>query len=832
MLSLRLFLPGMTEHVRNICIIAHVDHGKTTLSDALVRKGGLSHKDRALDHARPDQADRNITIKSTGASLQLEELSVNLVDTPGHVDFSAEVSSAVRESLYPAVGCVVSLCSSLLQQLRLSDGCLLVVDAASGVKVQTITVLKQALAEGVRPVLVLNKLDRLFVELQLSPEEMYARLAGVVDQVNDLLHTYSVASAPPVVLSPLAGNVIFASGKQSWGFSLPQLARLLAAKAGVDVSAVLPGLWGEAFVDPATRKWSKRHSGGRVRGFCRFVAEPLVAGFMALHTDGDWSAFAGRFLEPLGLDGAKEQKTAALGMSGAVPLSAALIAAIREQLPSPRDAQLYRAALLYTGPRDDAVFHGIQQCDPAAPLCIYVAKLTPGDSGFWAFGRVLSGTVHRNARVHCVGPAFDATLGPHQADTFENVSVQMLAVPRGAEVLTVESVAAGSLVLLGGVEKFLNRTGTIVAASQPLSSVFPVKGMKYTVSAVVAVSVRPKKASEQPAFSKALQKLSKTDNLVQITFDAAAGETVIAGAGELHLEIVLSDLRALAKIELVVGEPVVALRETVVGVCPSSLAKSSNKHNRIFMRCEPLNEHLRVALEQGHVAADAKERNALLSEHPEYGVDTKNPKKLWALGGEAGGNLLSDGTHGVDYLHEVQSVFVTGLNRLVVNGPLCGEPVHGVSWSVQDVKLHADRAHRSDLLEAVRRSLSGSLLQAEPRLLEPILLATIEVPCALVGAVYTFLASRQARVVGEEQHEGAPVATMTAHLPALQSLGFDAALRKVSSGAAFCSLAFSHYQLVDSDPLEEGSLAHRLVADKRKQKGLAPLDVASFVDRL
>ena len=461
-----------------------------------------------------------------------------------------------------------------------------------------------------------------------------------------------------------------------------------------------------------------------------------------------------------------------------------------------------------------------------------MAKLTPGDSGFWAFGRVLSGTVARNQRVHCVGPAFDPALGAHQADVFENVSVQSLALPRGAEFAPVDSVAAGSLVLLGGIDKFLNRTGTVVAAAQPLASVHPVRGMKYTVSAVVAVAVRPKRAADQAAYSKALQKLAKTDNLVQITFDAAAGETVIAGAGELHLEIVLAELRSLAKVELMVGDPVVALRETVVGSCASSLAKSSNKHNRVFMGCEPVAEPLRLALEQERVPADAKERAALLVEHPEMGLDGRNPKKLWALGGEAGGNVLQDATHGVDYLHEVQSVFLASLHRLAAAGPLCGEPVHGVSWSVRDVKLHAERVHRSDLPEAVRRSLSGALLQAEPRLLEPVLLCTVEAPRALAGALYTFLASRQARVAREEQHEGAPLVTLTAHLPALQSLGFDAALRKVSSGAAFCSLAFSHYQLIDSDPLQEGSLAHRLVAEKRKRKGMPPLDPSLFIDKL
>ncbi len=121
-------------------------------------------------------------------------------------------------------------------------------DCASGLKVQTRTTLKQALAEAVLPVLVLNKLDRLLVELRLSPEEMYLRCQAIVDEINDII----VSCSPfPRLLSPVDGTVLFSSGKQSWGFSLPQLAKS-AAKTGANEAALLSAMWGDMFFNTAT----------------------------------------------------------------------------------------------------------------------------------------------------------------------------------------------------------------------------------------------------------------------------------------------------------------------------------------------------------------------------------------------------------------------------------------------------------------------------------------------------------------------------------------------------------------------------------------------------
>ena len=173
------------EQTRNICILAHVDHGKTSLSDSLIASNGIISSRMAgslryMD-SREDEQDRGITMKASSIALmyqapQIDEtIRINLIDSPGHVDFSSEVSAAVR----------------------LSDGALLVVDAVEGVCVQTHAVLKQAWQERVTPILVLNKIDRLVAELQLTPEDAWMHIKNILEELNAIAgRSILLASGP------------------------------------------------------------------------------------------------------------------------------------------------------------------------------------------------------------------------------------------------------------------------------------------------------------------------------------------------------------------------------------------------------------------------------------------------------------------------------------------------------------------------------------------------------------------------------------------------------------------------------------------------------------
>ena len=221
------------QNVRNICVLAHVDHGKTSICDALIASNGiiskkLSGKVRYLDY-RDDEQLRQITMKSTAISLytQLGENHhlLNLVDSPGHIDFSGEVSSAVR----------------------VADGAIVVVDCVEGVCVQTQTVLRQAASEGLQMILVINKLDRLVFEKSMSIEEATEHIEKLVTDVNNA--TAVISDENGLVFGddyfdPIKGNVVFGSAIDGWAFDLLSIAAVYAQKMKTTEENLIKLLWG------------------------------------------------------------------------------------------------------------------------------------------------------------------------------------------------------------------------------------------------------------------------------------------------------------------------------------------------------------------------------------------------------------------------------------------------------------------------------------------------------------------------------------------------------------------------------------------------------------
>jgi len=710
------------ENIRNMSVIAHVDHGKSTLTDSLVAKAGIiaaskAGETRATD-TRKDEQDRCITIKSTAISMffdmekkDLEFITqpktkdpktgefetgflINLIDSPGHVDFSSEVTAA----------------------LRVTDGALVVVDCVSGVCVQTETVLRQAIAERIRPILFMNKMDRALLELQLEQEELYQTFQRIVENVNVIVATYADDDGPMGVVRVDVnnGSVGFGSGLHGWAFSLKQFAEMYASKFGVPVDKMMKKLWGENFFNPKTKKWQKEKSEDNKRSFCMYVLDPIYMVFDAImnfkkeQTEklmGKLTTAHGKLVKDVLKAEEKELEGKPLMkcvMRNWLPAGEAMFQMITIHLPSPVTAQKYRAELLYEGPHDDQACMGIKNCDPEGPLMMYVSKMVPtSDKGrFYAFGRVFSGKVATGMKARIMGPNF---IPGQKTDLYEK-SIQRTILMMGGRVEAIEDVPAGNICGLVGVDQFLVKTGTLTTFKEAHN----MKQMKFSVSPVVRVAVEPRNPADLPKLVEGLKRLAKSDPMVQCMIEES-GEHIIAGAGELHLEICLKDLEEdHACIPLKKSDPVVSYRETVSEESQiMCLSKSPNKHNRLFMRAAPMPDGLSEDIDNGEVNPrdDFKTRGRYLAD--KYDYDITEARKIWCFGPDTNGpNLMIDCSKGVQYLNEIKDSVIAGFQWATKEGVLCDENLRSVRFNIYDVTLHADAIHRGggQIIPTARRS--------------------------------------------------------------------------------------------------------------------------------
>ncbi|KAL5533708.1 EFT1_2 [Sanghuangporus baumii] len=813
-------------NIRNMSVIAHVDHGKSTLTDSLVSKAGIIAQAKAGDmrftDTREDEKERGITIKSTAISMYFEvdkehlgsikqktegnEFLINLIDSPGHVDFSSEVTAA----------------------LRVTDGALVVVDCIEGVCVQTETVLRQALAERIKPVLVINKVDRALLELQVDKESLFQTFSRTIESVNVIISTYHDPVLGDVQVYPDQGTVAFGSGLHGWGFTLRQFASRYAKKFGVDREKMMAKLWGDNFFNPATKKWSTKASdadGKQLeRAFNMFVLDPIYKIFDAVMNFKKEQVF--NMLEKLDVKLTQEEKDLdgkallKVCMRKFLPAGDSMLEMIVINLPSPATAQRYRVETLYEGPMDDESAIGIRDCDPKAPLVLYVSKMVPtSDKGrFYAFGRVFSGTVRSGPKYRIQGPNY---LPGKKEDLFVK-AVQRTVLMMGRYIEPIEDCPAGNIVGLVGIDQFLLKSGTVTESE----TAHNMKVMKFSVSPVVQVAVEVKNAADLPKLVEGLKRLSKSDPCVQVSINES-GEHIVAGAGELHLEICLKDLEEdHAGVPLKKSDPVVGYRETVKAESSIvALSKSQNKHNRLYVKAEPLDEELSKAIEAGKINPrdDFKARARVLAD--EYGWDVTDARKIWCFGPETTGpNLLVDVTKGVQYLNEIKDSCIAGFQWATKEGVCAEENMRGVRFNVIDVTLHADAIHRGggQIIPTTRRVCYAACLLATPGMQEPIYLVEIQCPENAIGGIYSCLNRRRGQVFSEEQRPGTPMFTVKAYLPVNESFGFTADLRSHTQGQAFPQSVFDHWEVMNGTPIEKGSKLEELVRNIRIRKGLKP----------
>jgi len=285
-----------------------------------------------------------------------------------------------------------------------------------------------------------------------------------------------------------------------------------------------------------------------------------------------------------------------------------------------------------------------------------------------------------------------------------------------------------------------------------------------------------------------------------------------------------------------ISPPVVSYRETVTETGPKCLAKSANKHNRVFLHAEELDADLIDAImdDKFKLNMNEKDRTDFMRDNFEW--DRKETKTIWALGPEQHGpNMCKNETSGVQYLLEIKESVVAGFEWAAGCGPLCEEEMQGVRYNLLDVTMHADSIHRGmgQIMPPTRRCMYAALMTSKPSLLEPMYLAEITAPMSVVGGIYSTLSKRRGITQGEYPRPGTPLTIVKAYLPVAESFGFTAALRSNTGGQAFPQCVFDHWNVVSGNAME-GGMSNEIVLKIRKRKGIAadipPLD--RYLDKL
>ena len=652
---------GDGSNVRNMCVLAHVDHGKTTLSDCLIAHNGFISRKQAgtlrfMDYLEDEQR-RGITMKSAGISLlytptgrtrtagergetsaSREPVLMTLIDSPGHVDFCSEVSTAAR----------------------LSDGCVVVVDVVEGVCVQTHAVLRQAWEERLKPCLVFNKLDRLIVELGYDTREAYERVRMLLHEVNGLMSAFEsekfISQADTFltafdaaeerggrggddededggtttvdylddveddededaeVFNIARGNVAFGSAIDGWAFRPDLFVDVYAEKLGCSKSSLFRALSGDWYYHPRMRRIvSRKVAKGKLKPlFVQCILDPIWKLYDVAEREKngeDVERTLADLARALKVDVTEKElnnpdRRAALQsvMRAWLPMSQCVLEMVAQCLPSPVEAAAKRLARVFPvpalrGPRpsgvDDAR-RAVAACSSSddAPTIVFVSKMmaipkshvqgalsepgAPGDSKFLAFARVFSGTVRKGDRLYVLNSTHDPS--DHDANEIEEVVLSDLYLMMGQGMFKVDRVPAGNLLAIGGLERSILKSATLSSSLECP----PFGEMMFQAAAIVKVAVEPENVSDMDALIEGLRLLNRADAFVEVSL-TETGEHVVAAAGEVHLERCVADLRErFAKVPIRVSPPIISFRETVEG---SGTASSTTPNGRLTITC-------------------------------------------------------------------------------------------------------------------------------------------------------------------------------------------------------------------------------------------------------
>ena len=677
------------EKTRNIGIMAHIDAGKTTTTERVlyytgrIHKIGETHEGASQMDWMEQEQERGITITSAATTAQWANHRINIIDTPGHVDFTVEVE----------------------RSLRVLDGAVALLDAQSGVEPQTETVWRQATTYGVPRLVFINKMDKIGADFLYSVRTLHERLqanahpvqlpigaedefSGIIDLVEMKAYNYTNDLGTDIEEIEIPGDLQDLA--EEWR------TKLVEAVAETDEELMMAYLEGEE-IDVPTLKAAIRKA-------------TVAADFYPVFCG---SAFKNKGVQ-LMLDG------------------------VIDYLPSPLDVP----AIKGIDPDTEAeVERHASDEEPFSALAFKV--MTDPFVGRLTFFRVYSGTLQSGSYVQ------NATKGKR-----ERVGriLQMHANHRQEipEVFSGDIAAAVGLKDTTTGDTLCDEKHEVILESME----FP--------EPVIEVAIEPKSKADQDKMGVALQKLAEEDPTFRAYTNQETGETVIAGMGELHLDIIVDRMRREFKVEANVGAPQVSYRETF---------RASTQAEGKFVRQSGGKG------QYGHVWIEF------------------TPNEEGA--GFEFENAIVGGVVPREYIPAVEA----GLKDAMENGVLAGFPMVDIKAKLYDGSYHDVDSSETAFKVAASLALRAAAKKANPSILEPMMAVEITVPEEYFGDVMGHVNSRRGRVEGSEVRGNAQI--VKGMIPLSEMFGYATTLRSATQGRGTFSMTFDHYEDVPKSIAEE-----------------------------
>ena len=669
------------QNTRNIGIMAHIDAGKTTATERIlyytgkIHKIGETHEGASQMDWMEQEQERGITITSAATTAQWKGHRINIIDTPGHVDFTVEVE----------------------RSLRVLDGAVTVLDAQSGVEPQTETVWRQATTYGVPRIVFANKMDKIGADFLYSVSTLHDRLqanahpiqlpigaeddfTGIIDLVTMKAEMYTNDLGTEIEETEIPEE--YRELAEEWR------EKLVEAVAETDEELTLKYLEGEEITEAELKE-------GIRRATVNVEFYPVLCG----------SAFKNKGVQ-------------------------LLLDAVLDYLPSPLDIP----AIKGIDPKTDEEVE--RPADDSAPFSALAFKvMTDPFVGRLTFFRVYSGVLQSGSYVQ------NATKGKR-----ERVGriLQMHANSRSE----ISEVYAGDIAAAVGLKD--TTTGDTLCDEK---SLVILESMEFP-EPVIQVAIEPKSKADQDKMGVALQKLSEEDPTFRAETNVETGETIIAGMGELHLDIIVDRMRREFKVEANVGAPQVSYRETFRAGTQAEgkfVRQSGGKgqYGHVWIEFTPNEEGAGFEFE----------------------------------------NAIVGGVVPREYIPAVE----TGLKDAMENGVLAGYPLVDIKAKLYDGSYHDVDSNETAFRVAASMALRAAAKKANPVILEPIMAVEVVIPEDYLGDVMGHVTARRGRVEGMEARAGGQQ-VVRAMVPLAEMFGYATTLRSATQGRGTFTMTFDHYE--------------------------------------